>query len=87
MKRSSVRLSVRPVCMSRRSTAAAACSGFAAERPAGGRYRERIMGFLTTMRYTNPSTHSQKAPALSSNGAATRRSSANAGSVMLMAEE
>jgi len=36
MKRSSVRLSV---CLSCRSTAAAAAGGFAAERPAGRRYR------------------------------------------------
>jgi len=36
MKQSSVRPSV---CMSHRSTAAAACGGFAAERPADTRYR------------------------------------------------
>jgi len=36
MKRPSVRPSV---CLSRQLTAAAACGGFAAERPAGRRYR------------------------------------------------
>jgi len=39
MKRSNVRPSVRPfVCLSHRSTAAAACGGFAAERPAARIY-------------------------------------------------
>ena len=41
MKRSSFRLSV---CLSHRSTAAAACGEFAAERPADGRYRSTSAG-------------------------------------------
>jgi len=42
------------VCLSRRSTAAAACGGFAAERRAGRRYRSTAAGAV------------QQAPALSS---------------------
>jgi len=76
----SVRLSV---CLSHRSTAAAACGGFAAERPAGSRYRS----IATDMRCTSRVARAVlQAPARSSNGAAARRSAANAGSVTLTAD-
>jgi len=63
---------VRPsVCLSRRSTAASACGGFAAERPAGRRYRLIFDGGgRRNNRY---------------NSAAARRSAANAGSAVLTA--
>jgi len=57
-------------CLSQRSTAAAACGGFAAERCADWIYRLTAVG--------------TQAP--SSNGAAARRSAANAGSVTWTAE-
>ena len=56
------------VSPSYRSTAAAARGGFAAERLVGRRYR---------------SITARQAPALSSGGASSRRSAANAGSVMM----
>jgi len=69
---------VRPaVCLSHRSTAAA-CDGFAAERPAGRRCRS-IAG-------TGTQQQRRRSTALSSNGAAARRSAANAGSVTLTAD-
>jgi len=49
-------------------SAAAACGGFAAQRPAGRICRSTAAGPVL------------QAPALSSNGAAARRSAANAGS-------
>jgi len=57
-------------CLSQRSTAAAACGGFATERCADWIYRLTAVG--------------TQAP--SSNGAAARRSAANAGSVTWTAE-
>jgi len=68
--RVSVCLSVFPsVRLSHRSTTAAACGGFAAERHVGRRYRSTAAGAV------------QQTPALGSNGATARRSAANASSV------
>ena len=80
------------VCLSRRSSAAAACGGFAAEHPAGRRYLDRSSAseVTTLYRYTNLfiiiiiimiDSAWKSSPAT-----AARRSAGNAGSVVLTAK-
>ena len=81
------------VCLSRRSSAAAACGGFAAEHPAGRRYLDRSSAseVTTLWCYTNLfiiiiiiimiDSAWKSSPAT-----AARRSAGNAGSVVLTAK-
>ena len=74
--RVSVRRSVRPsVCLFHRSTAAAACGVFAAERPAGRMHQSIIAGAGSACQLSIDISCRR------------RRSAANAGSVMLRAED